>query len=536
MTDANRSDHTATAADWEIHPMPAMQTNITLDLSYSEANMARIRHGFIPTNMDEKWFLYFADDCLHMHRSWTGLCIFQVYFSRAGEEWRATHAVANRDREQYGETSDEVDRDLIADLIHGYLVTDDYHCKEDGFMAALELATQPNYLGSPEVVRNALTPLFATVVGAWVHLHNQSAPKVTFQDSSDAAKLATRILSGEDPEYTPFPGWHSVKELGQSAIRCFQLDANYCADESLYFILTESLAAVSIAIKKLLRAYFEDLNANWQDAIVQLNQMLEFVTSVMLGTHSVTHPGKTLGDFHWKPVIRENEDSPATPQEPESTKRNLPTNPGLHPCRDEKGRPVQIKHPSQPTGQKTWSDMYAVATFVPGGDCPDEINDIPLEPWIDHPEGDDWLYVEGQVDDLDEPTMHLPIGKEAASGVIVEEPDGRVWIVSPTNRFGGYKNTFPKGKADDEINWQANAIKEAFEESGLQVRIIDLIGDVTRSTTVTRYYRAVRVGGMPTNMGWESQAVHLVPSEHLRTLLNSPYDQTLLKLWRGLSL
>ncbi len=34
------------------------------------------------------------------------------------------------------------------------------------------------------------------------------------------------------------------------------------------------------------------------------------------------------------------------------------------------------------------------------------------------------------------------------AGVIIREPDGRVWIMHPKGAFGGYKATFPKGSAD----------------------------------------------------------------------------------------
>ena len=124
----------------------------------------------------------------------------------------------------------------------------------------------------------------------------------------------------------------------------------------------------------------------------------------------------------------------------------------------------------------------------------------------------------------------LQTGREPAAGVVIEEPDGRVWLVNPTNGFAGYTATFPKGRADDGLTLQATAIKEAFEESGLQVRIIGLIGDVERSQTVTRYYRARRVGGTPAAMGWETQAVQLVPKADILAALNQAVDHVVAKL------
>lgn len=192
-----------------------------------------------------------------------------------------------------------------------------------------------------------------------------------------------------------------------------------------------------------------------------------------------------------------------------------------HPKLGDDGNPVVVKNPSHPSLPSTWHNPDAVATFVPGGDTPLSINGIPLRAWKDHPRTNEgWEYVDGVNEDLWEPAFILPKGKKAASGVVIEEPDGRVWLISPTNQFGGYDASFPKGSAEDELSLQANAIKEAFEETGLKVEILDVIGDFDRTTSVARIYRARRVGGLPTAMGWETQAVHLVPKGKLYDHLN----------------
>lgn len=192
-----------------------------------------------------------------------------------------------------------------------------------------------------------------------------------------------------------------------------------------------------------------------------------------------------------------------------------------HPAKKDTGETVKINEPSIASAPETWSDPAAEAVFVPGGQCPESLNGIAFAPWADAPRDDDaWDYVAGQMDDLEEPPLHVSLGKKAASGVVIEEPDGRIWLVSPTNAFGGYDSTYPKGKAEEGLSLQANAIKEAFEESGLQVEITGLLGDFERTTSVTRLYRARRVGGSPAAVGWESQAVRLVP----RAMLDAVAD------------
>jgi ADP-ribose pyrophosphatase YjhB (NUDIX family) len=196
-----------------------------------------------------------------------------------------------------------------------------------------------------------------------------------------------------------------------------------------------------------------------------------------------------------------------------------------HPALGDNGKPVLIKKPSHPSAHSTWDNPEAVATFVPGGDVPARLNGVSFTAWRDHPTtAEGWDYVDGVMDDLAEPPLVTKPGKSIGAGVIIEEPDGRVWLTAPTNQFGGYHATFPKGTAEAGLSLQANAIKEAFEETGLKIEITGFVGDFDRTTSVARMYRARRVGGDPTTMGWESQAVHLAPKSHLYDLLNGWAD------------
>ena len=159
---------------------------------------------------------------------------------------------------------------------------------------------------------------------------------------------------------------------------------------------------------------------------------------------------------------------------------------------------------------------------------PDAINDVPVSAFREAPtDAVGWeALVAGQ--GFTEPPMPSASGKKPAAGVVTIEPDGRVWVVAPTNAFGGYRHTFPKGKLDG-LSPRASAIKEAFEESGLQVELTGYLCDSVRSTSVTRYYTARRIGGSPAAMGWESQAVMLVPISELRGITSHPNDAPILK-------
>jgi ADP-ribose pyrophosphatase YjhB (NUDIX family) len=204
----------------------------------------------------------------------------------------------------------------------------------------------------------------------------------------------------------------------------------------------------------------------------------------------------------------------------------------IHPRANDKGQTVIIASPNQPTPLSHWTNPDLVASVVPGGALPQSLNGIPFASWTDAPAMDaGWeLLVQNGGGDFTEPPLKPQPGKPAASGVVILEPDGRVWVVSPTNRFGCYVNTFPKGKLDLGLSLRGNALKEAFEESGLKVELTGFLCDSVRSTSVTRFYTARRLGGHPGDMGWESQAVHLVPKEILATCVNHQNDQAVVQV------
>lgn len=193
----------------------------------------------------------------------------------------------------------------------------------------------------------------------------------------------------------------------------------------------------------------------------------------------------------------------------------------LHPALNDHGEPVVINYPSKPSGKETWTDPKAVATFTPAGAAPKSLNGVPFDSW--KPPAD-WSKVSGQLPHLDDVPFHAVPGKVVGAGVIIQEPDGRVWVTKPTNHYGGYMHTFPKGTVEKGLSLQASAIKEAYEETGLKVEITGIHGDFERTTSKARYFIARRVGGTPRDMGWESQALRLAPLKALDKLLNVEVD------------
>lgn len=206
-----------------------------------------------------------------------------------------------------------------------------------------------------------------------------------------------------------------------------------------------------------------------------------------------------------------------------ATKPAPPPGAKPHPKTDDKGAAVSIDYPTKSGDPAAWHKADQVATAVPGGPVPSTLGSVAFKSWVPPA---DWTQVEGTKPALDAADpLDVPPGKRAGAGVIILEDDGRMWVTKPTNGFGGYQHSWPKGGIEAGLTLQQTAIKEAWEETGLKVAITGVLGDYEGDTSIARYYVARRVGGTPADMGWESQAMRLVPPARLKTLLNRSRDK-----------
>ena len=99
--------------DWKTEPMPQQHETFVLNRSFSDEEMAVLRHGNVPQAMEDKWFWYMEGSTLWAHRSWTGHCIYRIDFKDD-----SNHLVTvNRDPEQYRCTSIEEDIESLNKLL-----------------------------------------------------------------------------------------------------------------------------------------------------------------------------------------------------------------------------------------------------------------------------------------------------------------------------------------------------------------------------------------------------------------------------------
>ena len=190
----------------------------------------------------------------------------------------------------------------------------------------------------------------------------------------------------------------------------------------------------------------------------------------------------------------------------------------VHTQTKEDGTQVVIQNPH--IAINNWSDPNKLSTVTPNGGA-DKAKDFgEFDPPTD-PKGWEW-----EAEEVKEKEPFVPVaGKKSAAGVVIKDPDGSYYIVSPTNKFGGSGYIFPKGGQDAGLSLGATAVKEAYEETGMKVKLLQHIGDYEKSTSKVRYYLAEPEAGSPANMGWETQAVHKVPASSVLDILDNPVDK-----------
>jgi endonuclease III len=117
MCSTARRMKSAKPSDWKTEALTSKRTSILLNRAFSAQEMRRIRMGLVPGEMEDKWFIYWKDDTLFFHRSWTGFCVYVVRFVADGDSHKMIEADVNRDPEQYAETNDDLDARMISYLI-----------------------------------------------------------------------------------------------------------------------------------------------------------------------------------------------------------------------------------------------------------------------------------------------------------------------------------------------------------------------------------------------------------------------------------
>ena len=168
--------------------------------------------------------------------------------------------------------------------------------------------------------------------------------------------------------------------------------------------------------------------------------------------------------------------------------------PAFHLKPDDAGRDVFIKRPHKAV-LRGLTNPAQIATITPHCELPvDSLNGVPFELWEPPEDAEGWGEVDGQLHHRGP----LKPGQKFSTGLVIMEPDGRLWMVSPTNGFGGYAATLPKGRFEEDewSSWQSNTIWICLNYAFLSIVSKECPPDSLLVRAPSRRHRA-GVSGLP---------------------------------------
>ena len=112
----------ATSSSWKRLEAPAEREDLKLQALFTDADAEQMMQGFIPREMEDKWFIYFEDGWLWFHRSWTGAVVYAVRLDGSSAGVRVVESWVNRNPGQYKLKDTEFDRKLVTYLIDSILL------------------------------------------------------------------------------------------------------------------------------------------------------------------------------------------------------------------------------------------------------------------------------------------------------------------------------------------------------------------------------------------------------------------------------
>ena len=114
-------DNIATSLTGKHEPIDKPK-RIDIQLYFTNEEFVKLTRGFIPQQMEDKWFIYYDNEWLYFHRSWTGFGIYKAQIYKAHDGYLIKDFWAERNFEKYqgGDYSDEYYfPELIADTLLG---------------------------------------------------------------------------------------------------------------------------------------------------------------------------------------------------------------------------------------------------------------------------------------------------------------------------------------------------------------------------------------------------------------------------------
>jgi len=107
---------TATKETWNNIPI-VNPKRIDIDLFFTDKQFSKLKNGLIPQQMEDKWFIYYENEWLYCHRSWTGNGIYKAKLNKVIDGYTIKEFWAERNQENYQNEDDNTDIDTFSFLM-----------------------------------------------------------------------------------------------------------------------------------------------------------------------------------------------------------------------------------------------------------------------------------------------------------------------------------------------------------------------------------------------------------------------------------
>jgi len=91
--------------DWLVLPVPRRRQTVEVGHRFTHDEFAQIQFGSWPDMMEDKWFAFYEEPYLYLHRSWTGLLMYRIRLEATPSGARGVEVLVNRDRRAYESTA-----------------------------------------------------------------------------------------------------------------------------------------------------------------------------------------------------------------------------------------------------------------------------------------------------------------------------------------------------------------------------------------------------------------------------------------------
>ena len=100
----------ATSTSWKREPFTE-GVPIPYQAAFDRDQFSRLKQGLVPKGMEDKWFIYYEEPDLFLHRSWTGQSVYRVTLKGTANGAEVTEALLSK------QLSDTESGDYQAQLI-----------------------------------------------------------------------------------------------------------------------------------------------------------------------------------------------------------------------------------------------------------------------------------------------------------------------------------------------------------------------------------------------------------------------------------